>query len=547
MVINKEGSPEVEPGSGKPNNYHFFENLKIGKYKTIMQQMGQYPVINVNFRCSNAHNHEAVLDACRSAIHWAYLEHEYLKQSKALSPAKKADCESWTEPCYKNRDEVSITDSLKNLSMYLFLHHGRKCFLFVDEYDSICSKIVFSFIRDEIKTELSKVIGILDNVIKYNEAYVHRAFLTGISEICSLGLSGLLNDIDRYPFLDKPDFVPFYGVTRDEFSEIFLSKPESDKEAAIAQYNGYIYNNEKIFNTWSVALFFNSGKLDNHWCQTGAIEYSSIIFQVDAIKVLITKLLKGDTVTFNKMNRISYEDLFKLVDICKCPLKHLADCNIYLSFLLEQGYLTLVKTNELGVEVKIPNNEIEDEFKHLRAQYFLSEFNVDYTLIYQCCKHFEDLFIHLISHNNENCMKLLQLIYLDLSTILGKIQIEKLNESVLNHVLFDIGLLSQKFNVLSEIYNYDRSGKLDLLYYKDRYCIIIEDKYNKTSKYGLEQIRRQNYINICENEEIFPCKVESFMCVSLSLMVIGDTNIRKFTLGAMINSVDVNESVYIPE
>lgn len=194
----------------------------------------------MNLKCSSAHNHEKVLESYRQAIHRAYLEHKYLVQSGALSPGDRAYCELWINPLsYANREEASIIDSIQNLSMYLSLHRGKRCFLFVDEYDNMGSKIAFSFIQDEMKTELSFVIGILDNAIKYNEAYVHCAFLTGISEICSFGLSSLLlNDIDRFNFLHKPNFVPFYGLTHNEFSEIFLSKLESEKKTAAQHYNG---------------------------------------------------------------------------------------------------------------------------------------------------------------------------------------------------------------------------------------------------------------------------------------------------------------------
>lgn len=205
------------------------------------------------------------------------------------------------------------------------------------------------------------------------KAYVERAFLIGISVICSLRLSRILNDVGRFDFLNEHEFTQFYGLTGNDINMLttkFSYLPQINEIKNF--YNGYTSNNLNIYNVWSIVNYLETGNLKSYWYRTGSICYSSILFTIDKLKLDVTNLLRGETITFIKNENIQYEDLLKLVSLCKSPERNMKDYNIFLSFLLEQGYLNIIGRESHYVTVKIPNSEIKLEFEILNKQYFLT-------------------------------------------------------------------------------------------------------------------------------------------------------------------------------
>lgn len=121
-------------------------------------------------------------------------------------------------------------------------------------------------------------------------------------------------------------------------------------------------------------------------------------------------------------------------------------------------------------------------------------------------------------------------------------KVEKFNESIVGHLLFDIGILSRKFQTVSEIYNIDNTEKMDSMYYFRKFCIINEGKFNRSSKCGLEQIIEKNYKSIFNNTKYFPCNVEKFLFLSPSLKITKGN--VKFQLGVLVNSIDMTHALY---
>ena len=131
-------------------NYRLFTNdipklpgrkLKISEEVKIMDEhLGKYPVIFINFKSAAVTSYDRAISECKRVTRECFLEHEYLCLSSKLNAREKADFEKWCDDDdyrFKSCEKSRILEGFKLLSSCLFKHFNHKCFVIVDEYDSI--------------------------------------------------------------------------------------------------------------------------------------------------------------------------------------------------------------------------------------------------------------------------------------------------------------------------------------------------------------------------------------------------------------------------
>lgn len=243
-------------GGGKRVSDELFSPLKISAadYNCIREAyMGKYPIIQINFRCNTPIlSYKAAIQKCKTVIHNAYNEHKYLfDENSELDSSQKDLCRKW---CDDKNYEVNFPDERLDLHLVNLSKLGRQCMVIVDEYNSICSNAVFEVSSENLDNVIQFTMGILLALIK--DKYVGQAFLTGIIQICSMGMSGV-------NILLSATFAPYYGFTEAEFKNLLcrenISKESKSPlfEDGIDYYNGYEYEQFTLFNPRAIVNYLH--------------------------------------------------------------------------------------------------------------------------------------------------------------------------------------------------------------------------------------------------------------------------------------------------
>ena len=232
------------------SNYLLFTDppLEISKNKKIMDNyFGQFPVMRISFSCGLIETMMNIKSERKRIISDTYKNHRYLIKSSRLECDEKEICKKWCSSASKKFDDSDTYASLKQLSFYLEKHFKRKIVVLVDEYDALCSQLLFKLkSEEEINNAIYYFISILGCLLKDNSS-VHLGFVTGISFICTTGLSTITN-LQPYKFLQNTTFAKFYGLSDAEVDHLLKFVDITyDKDEIKAFYNGYEFEGKKLY------------------------------------------------------------------------------------------------------------------------------------------------------------------------------------------------------------------------------------------------------------------------------------------------------------
>ncbi len=540
------------------------EDTKIAKECPgfFTEHFGKYPIILLAFICDKDEItcYGNVLEILRRIVHEAYKEHEYLKSSDKLNDDQKKNVEEWCS----DREFDSLADSshkiklaLQNLAEYLYKHYSQKVILLVDEYDCVCSNAILNVddiekgenllregprerrkrkATDEIAEIISLCMGSIRCLLKSNN-HVFRGVLTGISYLATMGLSTL--NVDVYKFQDEHDFTKFYGIQLEELRDV-LSRETVSLTSKFQEmknyYNGY---REDMLSTWSVMRFLNDrGNREdkNYWKQSGIVAGLSKAFQISAVRSIVTYLLSDlqNREEIRHLSKIEPEHIVRLKNIVCSPDAEfvVGDLDVFLNFILEQGYLRRGKLDDSNrtIEIQIPNYEIRSEFSEKLELFYTDNFKLNITK----AKEMAGLFDKFSTCNSEvENKKLLEKIRVTLNQIMNRVKFNHKNEASLHHIIFFILFAySKKFSCFSEIEGGE--GRLDLLLlsFELSVGIIIELKFGKTAYEGLKQIIVNDYCDSFTNVKYNPDKKKIDCRIFLGLNMSYD---QKITMCSVLN------------
>ena len=171
--------------------------LSITNNDDLMKNhFGRYPVIAISFKCtSQITSYDETISFCECVICAAFKAHGYLGTSGELSYLEKEIYTKWCKEEWNVKvvNKLKVLMGLKTLVEYVLKHFGRKIVILVDEYDAVITQ---AMLRIESIQELKDIIqdctSIISNAVKENpwENWMQYAFITGISHIAGMGLSG---------------------------------------------------------------------------------------------------------------------------------------------------------------------------------------------------------------------------------------------------------------------------------------------------------------------------------------------------------------------
>ncbi len=340
--------------------------------------MGRFPVIFISLKSVYGSDFDKAYQQLGSTVYKMMFPFRYLADSSKLSKddigyfQKLQNKEFLCDQKHQN----NLVDSLEQLCCWLWMHHGVKPVVLIDEYDVPIAKAA----ERGYYREMVDVIGLfLGNALKTNN-HLGRGILTGCLRAAKESIFTGLNNFQNCSILDSENdqLSRAIGFTEEETNEV-LSYYGLDKyrNEVKNNYGGYNFGTAHMYCPWNVMNFCDDNyelvdqsdelvTVENYWINTSgnaAIEdFMGYIKSGDVD--LMQELLDGKSITAAVKESLCYGDL----------QNH--DLNDFWTMLLYTGYLTfdpsetVRKENQTLYQLYIPNQEIRKCFESKILDFF---------------------------------------------------------------------------------------------------------------------------------------------------------------------------------
>lgn len=359
----------------------------------------------------------------------------------------------------------------------------RQLVIVIDEWDAVFR------IRQDDKDGQTEYLDFLRDLMKDNN-HVALAYMTGILPIKKYGEHSALNMFDEYSIMQPMELATYSGFTEDEVRKL-CEQYEMSYDEISDWYDGYLISNTipvnkrklyreggyeehrfRIYSPLSVVNAMRSGIIKNYWNKTESYEALAeyIRKDYDGLKDAVALLMDGGRL---KIDPSTYQN----------DMTTFTGRDDVLSLLVHLGYLGF---DDESSEVFIPNREILDEFKtSTKGKEWIDtfkSFETSLMLLEATWKCDADMVARLVedAHNKTSNKT-----YND--------------EAALSYGIQLAYYAAQKY--YTTILELDTGkGYADVVYlpapqYSDKPALLIELKYGKDTEAGMNQVRRQKYLD----------------------------------------------------
>ena len=373
----------------------------------------------------------------------------------------------------------NIDNALVFLMKKLEEHYKKKVMVFIDEYDTPFIEAHIHNCYDVIRDGLS---SLLHNSLKTSTS-LQYALLTGIQRVAKENIFSDLNNLVVYTVKDN-EYSQYFGFTEDEVKTLLKYYNLELDENVKKMYDGYHMGNLEIYNPWSIINYALRKELNPYWINTsGNVMIKNAMSKRDSsFDDDYEMLLKNGYI----YTRVTLETNFFETD---------TSSSLWALFI-NAGYLTIIeKIQRKMYRLKIPNQQVQEEFMNLTAYYL----NVSDTLL-------DELFYALKTSNQElfknKYHKIMETIpsYYDL----------KDENSYHMMMLGMCAWLSNEYEIISN--KEEGKGRCDILLKskKNQVSYVLEFKYcqnnkqlEKLAKEAIQQIKTQKYDVHIEGKTIY--------------------------------------------
>lgn len=476
-----------------------FNELQISRDKQVCEEyMGKFPVISISLKSVDGFAYRNAYEMLCATIGNEAMKFQYLMDSTKLTDREKEQYGLLIKGGDRipfEMDEVTLTGSLKTLSLLLEKHHGKQTVLLIDEYDVPLSKASEHGYYKEMAMLIRKLF---EQVLKTNES-LKLAVLTGCMRISKESIFTGLNNFEVLSVADVR-FDEYFGFTDQEVRKLLEYYHLSDKYQQVKEwYDGYQFGNVEVYCPWDVMNYCVTFLADpnaepqNYWINTSSNEaVRRFIRESDnsgTIRREIEGLVAGECIIKELHQELTYEDMYQTVD------------NIW-SALFTTGYLTQRGRSEGNIfRLAIPNREIRNIFTTQIMQLFRENVKKDGELLNRFCEALEN-------GNTESAEKCFGE-YLRKTISIRDTSVRKeMKENFYHGVL--LGILGIKENWIVRSNRESGEGYSDILIETDDTAmgIVIEMKYaedgnlQKAAEKALKQIESKQYEEALYDEGI---------------------------------------------
>lgn len=476
-----------------------FNELQISRDKQVCEEyMGKFPVISISLKSVDGFAYRDAYEMLCATIGNEAMKFQYLMDSTKLTDREKEQYGLLIKGGDRipfEMDEVTLTGSLKTLSLLLEKHHGKQTVLLIDEYDVPLSKASEHGYYKEMAMLIRKLF---EQVLKTNES-LKLAVLTGCMRISKESIFTGLNNFEVLSVADVR-FDEYFGFTDKEVRKLLEYYHLSDKYQQVKEwYDGYQFGNVEVYCPWDVMnycvtlLADPNAEPQNYWINTSSNEaVRRFIRESDnsgTIRREIEGLVAGECIIKELHQELTYEDMYQTID------------NIW-SVLFTTGYLTQRGRSEGNIfRLAIPNREIWNIFTTQIMQLFRENVKKDGELLNRFCEALEN-------GNTESAEKCFGE-YLRKTISIRDTSVRKeMKENFYHGIL--LGILGIKENWIVRSNRESGEGYSDILIETDDTAmgIVIEMKYaedgnlQKAAEKALKQIESKQYEEALYDEGI---------------------------------------------
>lgn len=360
------------------------------------------------------------------------------------------------------------TVSLPEAMSEIYTVTGNKFIVIIDEWDIL--------IRDEAnnRDEQENYINFLRGMFKGTEPtrFISLAYLTGILPIKKMKTQSALNNFDEFTMLDAGALASYIGFTELEVEKL-CDKYHKDFAEVKRWYDGYVLENQQVYNPKAVVSVMLRGNFQSYWSQTGTYEVvvPLINMDFDGLKRAIIEMVSGSTVevdtgTFQN-DTVSFSSRDDVI-----------------TYLIHLGYLAYDQRKQCAF---IPNEEIRQE---LLAATKKTKWNELQEFEYQS----EQLLEATLDREETLVADYIEQIHMEYASA-----IQYHNENSLSSVLTIAYLSAMKyyFKPIRELPT--GRGFSDFVFIpKEEYrvdypALVVELKWNKSAHTALQQIKDKKY------------------------------------------------------
>lgn len=476
-----------------------FNELQISRDKQVCEEyMGKFPVISISLKSVDGFAYRDAYEMLCATIGNEAMKFQYLMDSTKLTDREKEQYGLLIKGGDRipfEMDEVTLTGSLKTLSLLLEKHHGKQTVLLIDEYDVPLSKASEHGYYKEMAMLIRKLF---EQVLKTNES-LKLAVLTGCMRISKESIFTGLNNFEVLSVADVR-FDEYFGFTDKEVRKLLEYYHLSDKYQQVKEwYDGYQFGNVEVYCPWDVMnycvtlLADPNAEPQNYWINTSSNEaVRRFIRESDnsgTIRREIEGLVAGECIIKELHQELTYEDMYQTID------------NIW-SVLFTTGYLTQRGRSEGNIfRLAIPNREIRNIFTTQIMQLFRENVKKDGELLNRFCEALEN-------GNTQSAEKCFGE-YLRKTISIRDTSVRKeMKENFYHGIL--LGILGIKENWIVRSNRESGEGYSDILIETDDTAmgIVIEMKYaedgnlQKAAEKALKQIESKQYEEALYDEGI---------------------------------------------
>ena len=340
----------------KKDSKELFNGLKIMKQgEQYTSKLGYYPVIYITLKDVQDRNFENMLLNLKSAMIDMYQEHRYLLDSNKIYPEEK---QAITDILFARENEVSLRNSIRELSKYLYRYYKKPVILLIDEYDvPLQNAYVEGYYEEAVK-----FFKIFYGTTFKDNPYLEKTVLTGVSRVAKESIFSGANNFKVFTVLDD-EFSDDFGITEEEMNQVIKDFNIQDKKEDIKEwYDGYTIGHTKgIYNPWSILNYLTDRKLMPYWVNTSSNDLIKLVLKNSStIKEKIERLLRDETIEVP----INLETVIVGIEN--------NEDNIW-GLMLGTGYLKVEETIDLArgiYKVKLPNREIKELFRGIVEGWF---------------------------------------------------------------------------------------------------------------------------------------------------------------------------------
>lgn len=297
------------------NSRDLFANLDIARDPSYETHLNRYPVIFFDVQ-------EQRSNVTRGDDFVAYLQEKIGFELKKLWPNETQNCHT-----------------IQEMLAQIHEHTQTKFVTILDEWHAI-----YRMDQDN-EHAILMWIDFLRSLFKgpYANDYIALAYMTGVLPIRRFTSESPLNNFYEYTVFNTYPIGQFYGFTENEVKSL-CKKYEMNYDEMKRWYDGYLYQDQYMYNPNSVVKAIAFRNIIGYWNETGAFEPIKRYIQMDiaGLRQTVTQLIAGASIHFNIVNFANMFDAPDSIDAIMTVLAHF-------------GYISYDPSHQTGC---IPNEEV---------------------------------------------------------------------------------------------------------------------------------------------------------------------------------------------